>query len=152
MGLLERFEAKYIPEPMSGCWLWIGGTTKSKWTYGLIWDKGTMRRAHHVSWQLFRGSIPRGKWVLHKCDNPPCVNPEHLFIGTQFDNMQDMHAKGRAGDCRHLGEQHGCAKLTTAQVKAIRKSRKTQKELAQKYGVRQTNISMILSRQTWKHV
>jgi HNH endonuclease len=151
-ALLERFEGKYIPEPNSGCWLWIAGTSAGKWNYGLIWHDGMMRRAHHVSWRLFRGDIPKGKWVLHNCDAPSCVNPDHLWLGTHLDNMRDMHTKCRGGDCRNLGEDHGQAVLSEEDVVYIRKSSETQNKLAHRFGVRQATIWNVLNYKTWKHI
>jgi len=92
---MERFEAKYIPEPNSGCWLW----TASCWEngYGQISLPNTFKivGAHVASWMLHQGPIPEGLFVCHSCDMPPCVNPEHLFLGTQKENMQDAARKGR---------------------------------------------------------
>ena len=97
LPIYERFNQKFIPEPNTGCWLWIARLNNRG--YGVI---GRGRRgdgttaAHRVSWELFCGLIPNGMHVLHKCDNPPCVNPQHLFLGTHGDNMRDAVRKGRA--------------------------------------------------------
>ena len=117
--LQERFDAKYVPEPNSGCWLWSAAVTPSggakgkppKAFYGtiLVGRRGTL--AHRVSYQLHCGHIPSGMSVLHTCDVPLCVNPEHLFLGTQTDNMRDCVAKGRkimpsgANHWRHKGKK-----------------------------------------------
>lgn len=89
----ERFMAKVSPEPMSGCWLWCGATNEHG--YGNFWDRGTMRKAHRVSFEMHCGEIGRGQFVLHKCDTPGCVNPGHLWLGTGKDNTADMVKKGR---------------------------------------------------------
>lgn len=80
-------------EKTESCWLWRGAVDTAG--YGDCWFRGRTTGAHRVSWQIFRGEIPDGLFVLHKCDNPICVNPDHLFLGTHSDNMQDASAKGR---------------------------------------------------------
>lgn len=92
--LAERFNEKWTPEPMSGCWLWMASVTVDG--YGAIASGGKVIRAHRVSWEIHRVQIPQDMCVLHHCDNPPCVNPEHLWIGTHEENVKDMVRKGRA--------------------------------------------------------
>jgi hypothetical protein len=94
-SIADRFWSKVDKAPSSnGCWLWTA--TKDRRLYGRFWNDGNRFGAHRTAWELTRGPIPPGLYVLHHCDTPPCVNPEHLFIGTQTDNMRDMAAKGRA--------------------------------------------------------
>lgn len=124
--------------------------------YGIInlgTGEGTML-AHRLAFTLAHGPIPAGVKVLHKCDNPPCTNPAHLFLGSQADNMHDMAGKGRAS----RGEDHHGRKLTAKDVRYIREAYwhgyggKTQPELAKKYGIRQSAISGIVNHRLWRHI
>lgn len=91
--LADRFWRRVEPEPMSGCFLWLG--YRNHRGYGLMWDTNEMRFATRVAWKLHFGEIPNGLSVLHRCDLTSCVRPEHLFLGTHTDNMRDAAAKGR---------------------------------------------------------
>lgn len=147
-----RFERHYIPEPMSGCWLWLSTLTSDG--YGrIIDDRKRSRRqilAHRISWELHRGLIPELANVLHTCDNPGCVNPEHLFLGSHSDNMRDSVKKGRKNNLK--GEKHGNAKLTEAQALEIKHSSDRGVDLAARFGVAATLISKIRSGENWKHL
>lgn len=115
-----------------GCWEWAG--RKMRNGYGKLVFEGYEVSAHRLSYLIHIGRIPAGICVLHKCDNKPCVNPDHFFLGTKGDNNRDCCAKGR----RPIGENHPYAKLSDADVAAIRRSyvpRRNGKELAYKYGV-----------------
>lgn len=92
--LQERFEEKYIPVPEAGCWLWTAAV--DTYGYGRIGFGDGLISAHRVSWALYRGEIPNGLCVLHACDVPSCVNPDHLFLGTHSDNSKDCFNKGRS--------------------------------------------------------
>jgi len=114
-----RIAKNTTPTP-SGCLLWTGA--KYKDGYGCIGvGRGTALRVHRVTWELEHGPIPPGRLVCHKCDNPLCVNLEHLFLGSPLDNMRDMIQKGRHAQL--AGERHPSCKLTDAQVKEIRSLR-----------------------------
>lgn len=93
-SLQERFDAKYIPEPNSGCWLWTGALTGQR-GYGSMYADGKHVTAHRISYLLHKGNIEDGLDICHTCDVCPCVNPDHLFKGTRAENMQDCVAKGR---------------------------------------------------------
>lgn len=104
----ERLLAKIRVHESSGCWEWAGHRNNKG--YGIAWDGKAMTGAHRVSYRVFVGEIPDGLFVLHRCDNPPCCNPEHLFLGTHLDNMKDMRNKGRSvkRQSRHTTEvNHG---------------------------------------------
>ena len=145
--LSQRFWAKVKKTP--GCWIWIG--SKNNMGYGLIWVAEDQRNwpAHRVSWKLRHGRLARRICVLHRCDTPACVNPDHLFLGTKGDNSQDAATKGRM---MH-GERHAQARLTWAQVEAIRaeyvKGVFGFKKLGQKYGVSPSLVTLIVQRKIW---
>lgn len=147
-SLKERFEKKFDKEDGNGCWEW--NAHKGRWGYGTFSVNRKSKLAHRVSYELYVGEIPDGLLVLHRCDNPACVNPKHLFIGSNADNVHDCEQKGRAV---HLtGEKHGSAKLTEEQVMAIRNKRKDralEPTLAKEYGVTQEHISRIVLRKAW---
>lgn len=132
------------------CWNWQASTTHNG--YGNIHADGVTKRAHRVGYELFVGSIPPGMVLLHRCDNRLCVNPSHLELGTVAENQKDMAAKGRGSGGRARGERNGLAKLTAEDVRIIRAELRRgalQRELAERYGVDQTNISAIKLGKTW---
>jgi len=117
--------------------------------YVYLRKDGRQVYAHRLAWEVEYGPIPKGTCVCHICDNPLCINPEHLFLGTHTDNMNDMVLKGRT---QH-GERRHSAKLTEDQVREIRQCRYwPQRELSNKFGVSQSTISVILAGKKWKHV
>jgi hypothetical protein len=112
----ERFWPKVDKDADGGCWVWTA--SRNEQGYGCCGFNGRTYTAHRLSYELARGPIPPGMHVLHRCDNPPCVNPEHLFVGDQSDNMRDMYGKGRGAN--RQGELSGAAKLTESQVREIK--------------------------------
>jgi hypothetical protein len=148
--LRERLEAQYIPEPNSGCWLWVSFTHRGG--HGTIYDasKGRKVFAHRASWELHRGTIPPGMCVLHKCDTASCVNPDHLYVGDQQQNVRDREERSRGA--RPKGVKNGNARLTEADVLAIRADPRKQVEIAVTYGIPQTHVSNIKRRQNWGHI
>ena len=143
------FFEKVSPEPNSGCWLWTGAADTRG--YGKIGIHGRTRAAHRVAYEWLVGTVPDGLFLLHRCDTPACVNPDHLRPGTQADNIHDMHAKGRAA----LGEALNCTRLTPAEVLGIRflflLGRK-QNVMARQYGVSPMTIHRVVTGELWKHL
>ena len=152
--LADRFWTRV--EKSGDCWPWNGRLNHAG--YGEIDSGGHSRNggrpllAHRVSWELHYGSIPSGLHVLHQCDNPPCCNPAHLFLGTNTDNVRDKVEKAR----QHRGERSPLSKLTEQQVMDIRARYATgtimQKDLCAEYGVSPATMSQLLSGKLWRHL
>lgn len=146
----DRFWAK-VKKTKSGCWLFI--SAKGGGAYGMLSvPKGEEFLAHRISWTLHNGPVPEDMFVLHMCDVPKCVNPDHLFLGTHQDNSDDKLSKGR--HC--FGETSPISPFDNETILRIRKEYSgggiSQLKLANRYGVHQTAISAIVRRATWKHV
>jgi hypothetical protein len=148
----ERFWALVDKRGPNDCWPWRG--TGSAHGYGLFTPVSCLPavRAHRHAYRLAKGPIPRGLYVLHQCDNPQCVNPAHLSVGTALDNMRDKVDRGR----QPRGSGHGRAKLSDDDVRVIRHAyasrRVSQTALAKQYGVSQPVISSLIRRETWAHL
>jgi len=146
MTIQKRFEDKI--DKTDGCWNWQAYKFKG---YGQIRINGKTYKAHRVAYQLYVGEISDGMCVCHSCDNKSCVNPDHLFLGTQADNMHDCSDKGRESS----GEKRWNTKLTNAQVLTIRAMHREgvrNCDLAKEYGVARPVISRIVNRRRWAHV
>jgi hypothetical protein len=144
-GLTERFLTKTSVNTVTGCQEWTEALDSSG--YGQFRVGRKKRTAHRVSYEIHFGPVPDGMCVLHRCDNRACVNPEHLFLGTNGENMADRNIKGRQA-CR---SSHGRAKLTEADIIAIRSSTGLpQKVLAERYGVDYSQIWRIRSGRQWR--
>lgn len=153
----ERFLQK--TRLKGACWEWTG--SRNRQGYGWFWDRNrrVMRLAHRVAYELFVGPVkagvpnagPIGECVCHRCDRPWCVNPEHLFIGSQAANIADMRAKGRSP--KNSGQKNPRSKLTARDVAAIRRAitgrRGERSALARRYGISTAQVSKIVLRQSW---
>jgi hypothetical protein len=147
INMLNRIFDKKHKKLDCGCWQWKGVCTSSG--HGQIGSKG----AHRFSYERYKGNIPEGIYVCHHCDNPGCVNPDHLFLGTPLDNMQDMIKKGR--DRKAKGETSGTHKLKEKDIKNIRKlskEGKNYKEISEIFGIHRSTVGQIVRNERWKHL
>jgi hypothetical protein len=144
----ERFWSKV--EKTSTCWIWTAH--RVAWGYGQFWYDARLIHAHRAAWILTHGPIPDGQLVLHRCDNPPCVRPDHLFLGSNDCNMADAVTKGRM----QRGTQRPSAKLNDNTVKAIRRQyaagEASLSQLAHAHDVTVSLIHGIVQRRRWKHI
>jgi hypothetical protein len=161
---LARFNSKWEPVTESGCWVWTGSTGRTG--YGYIGYEGKVIRAHRASYQFFRGAVPEGMSVCHRCDVRCCVNPAHLFIATHQENMRDLARKGRANNRAAIqarlisqnapkGSKHGMALMTEEKVlelRALRASGVPVKELGPRFGISWQQAYGIVCGNNWKHL
>lgn len=138
----ERLDFHSMPEPNSGCILWIGKTERDG--YGLLRCFGRTINAHRAAWIVKHGPVPDGMLVCHKCDVRACVNPDHLFLGTHADNMRDMAVKGRAN--RFSYDRHPGTKLTREQRAEIARDNSPYWKIGARYGVSQSLVCLIKKR------
>lgn len=152
MDEIDRFMQSV--DKTDNCWNWTRGKTGNQQRYGACYLHHKKERAHRVAWELFNGEIPDGMCVCHTCDNPLCCNPNHLFLGTHADNMQDKSHKGRTNPVR--GDRASWKKLCSSDVLKIREvystGNYTQRELAKLYRVSQSTILFILQRRNWASI
>jgi hypothetical protein len=154
--LAQRFWPK-VQQSEDGCWLWTG--TRDRAGYGRfhVSEEEHSKPAHRVSYELAYGPIPDGLHICHRCDNPPCVRPDHLFAGTRSENIRDAVQKGRKGRPPNMtiGEDHPQSRLTTPQVVEIRQLSQqglTAPQIAVRYGVSPGTVLDVIRRRTWRHV
>ena len=159
-GDLLRFWSKVDRSNADGCWEWTAA--KSPFGHGNFHCQNQMHRAHRISWVVTHGEIPNNSFVLHKCDNPKCCNPQHLFLGTQSDNVADMISKGRNVKSSQLslimkthaarGDRNGMAKLNQSDVNGIRlllRAGMLQKDIASLFSICQQSVSDIKLNRYW---
>lgn len=145
----NRIERRSVPVTESGCWIWEGSLCGKG--YGQLRINKRLLKAHRVAYEGFKGAIPPGMYVCHRCDTPSCVNPDHLFLGTHAENQQDKVLKGR--QWRPAGSKHHLAKLTEGQVMEIRRNPEVPvKEFAKRFGVKYGAVWWVRKGLTWKHL
>jgi|SRR5688572_195378 len=152
-SLLKRFWEKVDIRSLDECWVWKAGCDTEG--YGNFSLNGKQINSHRVAWEQTYGRIPRGKHVLHKCDNPPCCNPGHLFLGNPLMNARDRTKKERSTKGQVRGQEIWSNKLKEQEVTRIRHKRTlgcTLRDLAAEYGVDHTTIWEICKRRIWKHI
>lgn len=140
--IFERLMKRTVVDMNTNCVVWTGAVGFGG--HGQIRsEKHKLLATHRVSWEHHNGPIPEGMKLCHRCDNPPCINPDHLFLGTQADNMRDMIAKGR----NRRGETHHNAKVTDDQVRDIIAATGTQREIAKRFKLSQQHIGVLKRRE-----
>lgn len=146
--IVRRIDQMSMPEPNSGCWIWLGHLSGCKMQYGKISVNRRSIGAHRASYAAHNGEIPDGHCVRHICDNPACVNPDHLVLGTNQDNVDDRNRRGR--QCQ--GTRHPQSRLTTEQVHYIRGSKRSNYDLGREFGVMDTTIRSVKLRLTYRDI
>jgi hypothetical protein len=142
----EKFERNFIKAGIDDCWPWSGSLYNDG--YGAFFFEGKALRANIVALELDGRPVPKGHYACHTCDNPPCVNPAHLYPGTPAQNMADAKARGRL----RAGEQSHWARLQECDIAEIRRATGTHKAIAERYGVARATVTLIRLRKTWASV
>lgn len=155
-SLRERFEAKFVPEPNSGCWIWTARLDRRG--YGRFRHGDRNAGAHRVAYELYRSTVPGSAYVLHRCDNRACVNPDHLYLGTHADNMRDLGLRSipkrnrvqiNSYEPLNIEQRRPRSKLSARQVEEIRERYRAggvlQRELAREYGISKAQTCNILA-------
>jgi hypothetical protein len=144
--IIDRFNNRYIPTTESGCWIWDHDCDGKG--YGRISYRNSRYSAHRMSWMIHHGAIEPGLNVLHKCDVTFCVNPDHLFLGTQKDNMGDCARKKR----HQFGERSGASVLTDEMAQGIHSAHGKYKDIAARFGISKYAVKDIKKRNRWRHL
>ena len=147
-NIIERIERNIAYEPNTGCWLWLAGT--NKFGHGRISFTGRPHMVHRIMYESKFGKIPKGLHSLHHCDTPQCVNPDHLYLGTQRDNNNDRDKRGRCTK----GQEHYKSKFDSLQIRVIKslKGLLTGRSIAMYFKVKENTISGIINNKQWKHI
>lgn len=149
--LLDRIESKYEAVTESGCWIWTASVNKAG--YGQISMPGRPMLAHRVCWEFYKGPIPNGKFICHKCDTPGCINPDHMFVGDHRDNMQDMRNKGRAPKVESAkGDKNKSSKISNETALAIFNAEGPQREICKTFNVSRSTLQAIKYGRQWSSV
>ena len=148
MKKAKPFFTRCLIDPDTGCWNWTSG--KDAGGYGGLTVNRKSWKAHRYSWFLVNGPIPKGMCICHHCDNPSCINPQHLWIGTNEENIQDRNIKGRQAK----GHKNRNARLNEFQIREIRlqQGKKINKELAKQYNISVSTINDIWAKRRWRHI
>lgn len=154
MSLQERINEKIIFEPNTGCWIWSGSLTACG-GYGQISVNGRPKRAHRVTYELYKGAIKNDLLVCHHCDNPACVNPDHLFLGTYQQNTNDMVKKGRTKTNPRFGSHNGNSKLNESvviEIRRIARSGISYKTIGEMFSISPATINQVVNYKTWVNI
>ena len=155
--MINKLYKHSVPITETGCWIWLGADSGIKTgEYGILRIGNKNEKAHRLSYKLFVGEIPQGLQVLHRCDTPSCINPDHLFLGTISDNMKDRHKKGRGVYPDQKGSNHSQSKLTEDDVLNIRNMHDnglSMTKIHAKYNyVSLATISNVCHKKSWRHI
>jgi hypothetical protein len=151
--LVKLFWSKVDKRLDDECWEWTAGKLKRGYgQFTAAYHHGYSRLAHRFSYLISHGELSEELMVCHACDNPSCVNPKHLFLGTHADNMQDCVSKGRHYHAEFQGESHWKARLTESDIIAIRSDSRTLSAIGRDYGCSKSHVGHIKNRRIWRHI
>lgn len=150
-SLAARVEENSMPVTECGCWIWM--LSSARFGHGQLTFRYEHLAAHRASWMAFRGPIPEGMHVLHTCDIPQCVNPDHLYLGKDLENARDRMERGRATlPPRNIGDDHPNAKITAETAREIKYATGTAKEISERTGVHYQTVHSIRAGRNWSHI